>query len=157
MKKERKEYCKAWTLIELMLVIAIVAILAGIAIPTYTNYIDKSRNSQAIADIGEMALEIMKFWAEHGDFPNTLAQVGLANRLDPWENPYQYLKIQGVPKNQIKGKWRKDRFLVPINYDYDLYSMGKDGKSKPPLTAKHSWDDIVRANGGAYIGLASEY
>jgi general secretion pathway protein G len=52
---------------------------------------------------------------------------------------------------------RKDRFLVPINTDYDLYSMGKDGRSSPPLTAKASRDDIIRANDGAYIGLASNY
>ena len=48
----------------------------------------------------------------------------------------------------------KDRFLVPINSDFDLYSMGKDGKSQMPLTAKDSRDDIIRANDGAYIGLA---
>jgi general secretion pathway protein G len=49
---------------------------------------------------------------------------------------------------------RKDRFLVPINSDFDLYSMGKDGESVPPLTAQKSRDDIIRANDGAYIGPA---
>ncbi len=52
---------------------------------------------------------------------------------------------------------RKDRFLVPINTDFDLYSMGRDGKSTPPLTAAASRDDIIRANGGAYIGPAKGY
>jgi len=56
-----------------------------------------------------------------------------------------------------KGKVRKDHNLVPLNSDYDLYSMGKDGKSVSPLTAKASRDDIVRANNGAFVGLASEY
>jgi general secretion pathway protein G len=53
------------------------------------------------------------------------------------------------------GQARKDRFLVPLNDDYDLYSMGKDGTSSPPLTAKVSQDDIIRANNGSYVGLAS--
>jgi general secretion pathway protein G len=35
--------------------------------------------------------------------------------------------------------------------------MGKDGQTKPKITAKESHDDIIRANGGAYVGLASEY
>ena len=35
--------------------------------------------------------------------------------------------------------------------------MGKDGASLGPLTAKESRDDIVRANDGRFIGLASEY
>jgi general secretion pathway protein G len=44
-----------------------------------------------------------------------------------------------------------------LNTDYDLYSMGKDGKTKGPLTAKDSHDDVIRANDGRFIGLASEY
>jgi len=56
-----------------------------------------------------------------------------------------------------KGKARKDKFLVPLNSTYDLYSKGKDGQSKLPLTAKASKDDIIRASDGAFIGLASEF
>jgi len=74
--------------------------------------------------------------------------------LDPWGNPYQYLNFDTV---KGVGSVRKDRFLVPLNTDYDLYSMGKDGKSQTPLTAAASHDDIVRANDGRYIGLASGY
>lgn len=55
------------------------------------------------------------------------------------------------------GKVRKDHNLVPLNTDYDLYSMGEDGASVSPLTAKASRDDIVRANNGRYVGLASDY
>jgi general secretion pathway protein G len=51
----------------------------------------------------------------------------------------------------------KDRNLVPINYDYDLYSVGKDGQTQPPLTVQASWDDVIRANGGGYVGLARLY
>lgn len=153
----RTSYRNAWTLVELLILIAIVATFAGIAIPSYKNYVDKTKNAKAMVDIRAMEQEIIDHRIEHGTLPSTLAQAGLTNHLNPWKNPYCYLKIQGVPRNEIKGKWRKERFLVPINSDYDLYSMGKDGKSRPPLTARHSWDDIVRANDGGYVGLASEY
>jgi general secretion pathway protein G len=56
-----------------------------------------------------------------------------------------------------KGQARTDKNLVPINADYDLYSMGKDGKSDSPLTANDSLDDIVRGNNGAFIGVAVNY
>ena len=59
--------------------------------------------------------------------------------------------------NASKGKPRKDRFLHPINSDYDLYSMGKDGESVEPLTAKKSHDDVIRANDGSFVGLATEF
>ena len=91
---------------------------------------------------------------DNDKYPQSLAEVGYANRLDPWGSPYQYLNVQTA---KGKGQLRKDRFVVPINTDYDLYSMGKDGKSVPPLTAKASRDDIIRANNGAYIDLASEF
>ena len=52
---------------------------------------------------------------------------------------------------------RKDKNLVPVNTDYDLYSMGEDGRSVGPFTAKASRDDIVRANDGGFVGLAADY
>ena len=75
--------------------------------------------------------------------------------LDPWTHPYQYLRINGA---NIKGSsLRKDKSLVPVNTDFDLYSMGKDGASVSPFTAKQSRDDIVRANNGKFVGLAADY
>ena len=56
-----------------------------------------------------------------------------------------------------KGNQRKDHNLVPINSDFDLYSMGKDGASAPPLTAASSQDDIIRANNGEYYGYGKDY
>ena len=55
------------------------------------------------------------------------------------------------------GKKRKDKSLHPLNSDYDLYSMGPDGRSVSPLTAKASRDDIIRANNGGFIGVAEDY
>jgi general secretion pathway protein G len=135
----------------------IAGTLAAIAVPVYTNYMDKVRNNQALVDIREMESKIVAYQVEHGALPNTLAQVGLNNPVDPWRKPYEYLRILGVAQHLVIGKWRKDRFLVPINSDFDLYSMGKDGRSVAALTANKSQDDIVRANNGGYVGLASEF
>jgi general secretion pathway protein G len=78
----------------------------------------------------------------------------MAGLMDPWGNPYQYLNLTG---GAPPGQARKDKFLVPINSTFDLYSMGPDGESQPPLTAEASRDDIIRANDGGYLGRASEY
>ena len=74
--------------------------------------------------------------------------------LDPWGQPYVYLDFTGL---KGKGQMRKDKNLVPINTQYDLYSVGADGQSKPPLTTPVSKDDVILANDGNYIGLASNY
>ena len=147
---------RAFTLVELLVVIAIAATLGAIAVPSYNGYIDKARNGTAAADIVDISLRITGFQAENGSPPNTLAQAGVTTLLDPWGRPYQYLRIVGVlPPNDPQV--RKDHSVHPLNTDFDLYSMGKDGDSKAPLTAKASYDDIIRANNGRFVGLASEY
>ncbi len=55
------------------------------------------------------------------------------------------------------GDARKDRHLNPINSDYDLYSMGKNRDSKKPLQNPKSHDDVVRANDGSFVGLATDF
>ncbi|UCF56549.1 MAG: prepilin-type cleavage/methylation domain-containing protein, partial [Deltaproteobacteria bacterium] len=115
-----------------------------------------ARRTKAIAEISFLQKEIRGFEAFSERLPNSLNEIGRGNLLDPWGNPYQYLNFATLT-SKGKGEMRKDRFLVPLNDLYDLYSMGKDGMSQPPLTAKASYDDIIRADNGRYIGLASEY
>ena len=149
-----KKLLGGFTLIELMVVIAILGTITGIAIPAYQSYIEKARVAKAIAEIAMMQGEIAAYITDTQELPNTLNDIGRSTLLDPWENAYRYLKLD--TKAAI-GASRKDRFMVPLNTDYDLYSMGKDGKTKPPLTAADSHDDVIRANDGRFIGLASEY
>jgi general secretion pathway protein G len=158
MKGTKKE---AFTLIEVLLIVAILGTLLALAIPGYTNLLEKARVNQAITDIVNISRELDTFLTDHGALPETLDELIRESKpldlIDPWGNPYEYLVILGKKKSEIQGKWRKDRFMVPINSDYDLYSMGKDGDSVAPLTAQTSWDDIVRANDGSFIGLAHKY
>lgn len=141
------------TLIELSFVIAIIGLLAATAMPSFVAYQQKARGSQAIVHMKSMETAIDTFQADSGTLPASLADVGMDTLRDPWGNPYQYTNLSTAPP----GKARKDKFLVPINSDYDLWSEGPDGRSVPPLTAKASRDDIIRANNGSYYGRASAY
>jgi general secretion pathway protein G len=156
-RDQSKKRVRAFTLVELLLVIAIFGTLSAIAVPTYNNYTDKAKNSTAMADIREMELGIVRFQAERGRLPDTLAEAGVSIQLDPWGRPYQYVRLQGLSKNERDAKCRWDKYDKPLNYDFDLYSIGKDGKTKAKITDKDSYDDIIRAHGGRYVGLASEY
>lgn len=144
-----------FTLIELLIVVAIIGTLSTILIPTLNEQLEKDKNKQAQSDLAVMSALIGNYIVEHGVPPDDLEQVGLGDKLDPWGRPYQYLNVfadtPGPPDP------RKDLFLHPLNSDFDLYSLGADGKSNSPLTSKQSRDDIIRANNGGYIGIAAEY
>ncbi len=147
---------EGFTIIELLMAIAIVAIVAAIAVPSYQKIIDKSDNARASVDISSIAPLLDRFYYENLRYPISLAEINADDMRDPWGNPYQYLGISGGGFG-VQMRLRKDNRLVPINSDYDLYSMGKDGSSSVPLTAPNSLDDIVRANNGRYIGTAEDY
>lgn len=150
----RKGRIAGFTIIEIMIVIAILATLAGLAIPAYKDYVNEAHIVRASEDIRTIEIEVKDYEVRTNALPDSLDEIGMGSLRDPWGNPYQYLNITTMKGN---GQARKDRFLVPLNSDYDLYSKGKDGKSASPLTAKLSRDDIIRANDGGYVGLASEY
>jgi len=144
----------AFTLVELLLVLAIVAVIATIAVPSYSSYIDRAKVTQAEGDIVQIELATAQYLADNQVLPNALSDLSRVPVNDPWGNPYQYLNLGNV---HGPGQARKDRSLVPINSDYDLYSRGHDGRSQPPLMASMSQDDVVRGRNGGFVGLASNF
>ena len=141
-------------MIELMMVVALIAILAGIATPHYQSFVARAEGNKIEKDMKLLESEILMFKIEKGRFPDSLAEIGFDKLLDPWGNPYQYLNVETA---KGKGKVRKDRKMNPVNNDFDLYSMGEDGKSRSPFTAKHSQDDYVRARNGEFFGYVRDF
>jgi general secretion pathway protein G len=146
---------RAFTLIELLAVLVIAGLLMAIGFAKLRDAVERAKEVKAISDLKAMSVALN----EAETLPTSLAAIGWGGRLDPWGRPYVY-----APFPPPKGKGnappagaRKDRFLVPINSRYDLYSVGKDGGSAAPLTAKASRDDIIVANDGGFIGRASKF
>jgi len=143
------------TLMELSLACALLGVLAAIAVPTYSKSIDKLRIKQASTDLMKIMVSIGRHRSASGTVPDSLAGITGIPVNDPWGNPYVYNSFSRPRFN--RGQARKDRNLVPINTEFDLYSSGKDGESRGPLTAKASRDDIVVARDGAFVGLATDF
>lgn len=142
------------TIIEVLLALALVGILVALALPAYQSHRERVRVAEAVIDIKNMDTRLQQYRLDQGSFPTDLSAIGMLGHRDPWGNPYQYVDLEGA-KNL--GAARKNKNLVPINTDFDLDSMGPDGTSVGPLTAKASRDDIVRANNGRFVGTAAEY
>jgi len=65
-----------FSLVELIIVIAIIGILAGVAIPSYNSYMLKSRRVDGTAFLIEVASEQVRFYSEYNRYTNTMSELG---------------------------------------------------------------------------------
>ena len=118
------------TLIELTIVIVILGILAAFIAPRVINAPQQAKVAKAQTEINSIKTALEQYAITTGEYPTT--EQGLSalwrvpspapmnwagpyvdspNFMDPWDNPYVYRQPS-----------------THYGYDYDLYSMGKDGK-----------------------------
>jgi general secretion pathway protein G len=176
---------RGFSMVEMLIVVAVIAILASIGIPRYLQAVRTARNVQAIGDIRKISVEIEQYRARHGGLPEVLP----VERDDPWGRPYQYIPWAPVVKvvggvelvvdpdeDEEKKSKRKKKPKKPkqdeetepepteeeteyelVNTEYDLFSLGIGGRTGASLDEAESLDDIVRADDGGFVGLAREY
>lgn len=65
-----------FTIIELMIVLAIIGIFAALAIPAYQSYVNRAKISEGYNFAGYYTVAIAEYYNEKGSFPNNLGQVG---------------------------------------------------------------------------------
>ena len=119
---------KAFTLIELMIVVVILGLLATLIMPKLLNRPEQARHTKAVADLRTIQTALVAFKIDTGRYPTSTEGLqalvtnpsvkgynpgGYLNNLptDPWDNPYIYTHPS------THGK------------DYDLESYGKDGEN----------------------------
>src|SRR5690242_3102927 len=74
-----KNMQKGFTLIELMIVVAIVGILAAIALPAYQDYTIRSRVSEALAAAGACKTQVAEYVAARGTVPAATVDAGCSD------------------------------------------------------------------------------
>jgi general secretion pathway protein G len=112
----------AWfTLMEMAVVVAIIALTATIVTPVYFNHVKKARVSTAKTQIALLEQAIMDFRLDVGRLPNSLDDLAKKTSDDKWNGPY--LK-RSVPKDPWGGNYL---YTVPGTHgEFDLISYGGD-------------------------------
>jgi len=70
LNKMKKVGCKGFTLVELMIVVAIIGILAAIAIPQFAKYRERAFNAAALSDARNLRTDIEGYYAEWFLYPD---------------------------------------------------------------------------------------
>lgn len=119
---------RGFTLLELLVVVAIIALLVGYVAPRYFSQVGKSEVSLARAQIDALEKALDQYRLDTGRYPST--EQGLAAlqsqpaNEQKWNGPYMRKAIPPDPWGQPY------RYQSPGSHgEFDLYSYGKDGQS----------------------------
>ena len=100
-----KKVQQGFTLIELMIVVAIIGILAAIAIPAYQDYTIRAQVSEGLSLTGAAKVAVTEFWQDRGRFPGGNDSAGLAAAGDI---EGKYVDSVGVAANVITVTYGND-------------------------------------------------
>lgn len=139
-----------FTLIELIMVVAILGIIAALVIPAYRTFVVRAKYARTMQELRLIEIEISDYYLQNGTLPANLAAIQRDTLTDPWENLYVY---SAVPARRFG--------LDPLNNDFDLFSKGPDGVSADLVhvlgVGGPGSDDMIRGRQGGFLGTGAEW
>ena len=132
MGKDKKNRQSGFTLIELMVVVVIIGILAGLIVPRIMGSDDKAREAKAKMQIESLETALKMYKLDNGDYPTT--EQGLKALVEPpaaGNLPKNWRKGGYLEKGKIpKDPWGNEFiYIAPGSHgDFDLSALGADGE-----------------------------
>ncbi len=126
MKQSFRETYRAFTLIEIMVVVIILGVLASVITPRVLDRIEEARHMTARSQIRQLSSALHMFRMDTGKYPETLGALVSNPGIEGWRDG-GYIEHGRVPKDP----WGRDYvYMSPgrEKRDFDLFSYGRDGE-----------------------------
>ena len=126
-RRRPKQQQAGFTLLELLVVVVIIGLLAGLVAPRYFDQVGKSNTKIAKAQIDSLEKALDQYRLDVGSYPSSehglQALFTKPSDVEKWQGPY-------LKKSVPPDPWgRAYRYKSPGEHsDYDLYSYGSDGQ-----------------------------
>ena len=132
-----------YSFMEIVIVIAIIAILAGIGIPSYLGHVDRAKDAKTTAHLNLVKNAINQYYGDTGRFPRALDDlIDQPDQDEPiakkWHGPYLEIKGGGLPQDG----WERDFYYEVTpggKHPYELYSYGQEGEDGPEDKRVSAW------------------
>lgn len=128
-----------FSLIEMLIVLAIMGLFFGIAIPGYLSYVESGRKTTARATLRQLQTDILRYYMDTNQYPETLQDLvkepANEEARKKWGGPY--LATKKVPMDPWGEKYVY-RPTPDAENPYELYTRG----SKKKAAAKKDWISV---------------
>lgn len=120
-----------FTLVEIMVVVIIIGLLAGIVVPNVMDNLDKANVQKARADFSSLQTALKLYRIDNFNYPTTeqgLEALVTKSSIAPVPRNF---KSSGYIDNLNKDPWGNEyQYMSPGDgHEYDIYSLGADGVS----------------------------
>ncbi len=115
---------RGFTLVELLLVLVILALIAGLVLPGIIGKAESAKAKAASSQISRISMSVESFYLDTGNTPSSLDQlVNEPSGVSGWNGPY-------IKNSLLKDPWgRAYKFRAPGEHgDFDIQSFGADGQ-----------------------------
>jgi general secretion pathway protein G len=122
--KKHSDRQRGFTLVELLLVLVILALIAGLVLPGIIGKAESAKAKAASSQISRISMSVESFYLDTGSTPSSLEElVNEPAGVTGWNGPY-------IKNSLLKDPWgRPYQYRVPGDHgDFDIMSYGADGQ-----------------------------